>query len=235
MPYSSVKDLPPQIKKLPYKAQVMFMKAFNSAYGSHKDDVFAFKVAWSVVKKRFKKVNGKWVAKGFMPKLYTFDIEMKDPETFITKADDGNYYLEGVLADTLPDSEGKAFTEEALKEFEKQINSGQIIGGITHKEYQELIMKYSHLPTDEFIAKALSERKGILKTIKAIYDKGKLWIKALIDKRYLNHIKKFKKMSIEAFVPKELQQEGKYLGGRVLGFALDNRAINPRAIVAKVE
>ena len=94
-------------------------------------------------------------------------------EEFVIKAEDGEYYLEGVLADIYPDSQGYAFTEEALKSFEEQINSGQIIGGITHDEYKNLIMKYSHLPTEEFIAKALSERKGILKTVKAIYEKGR--------------------------------------------------------------
>lgn len=234
MPYSSIKELPKEVKVLPHKAQVMFMKAFNSSYGRTNYDAVAFKVAWSIVKKRFKKVNGKWVAKGFLPDLYTFDLSMKGEE-FVIKAEDGEYYLEGVLADIYPDSQGYAFTEEALKSFEEQINSGQIIGGITHDEYKNLIMKYSHLPTEEFIAKALSERKGILKTVKAIYEKGRLWIKALVDKRYLNHIKKFKKMSIEAFIPKELQENGNYLGGKVLGFALDNNAINRRAIVAKIE
>lgn len=235
MLYNNINNLPTEIRKLPYKAQETFLEVANDSYGRTNDSTVSSKVAWELIKSKFHKIDGKYVAKAFMPNLYTFDLEMN--EDFVMKSEDGNYYLEGVLADIFTDSQGWKFSEEGLKDFAEQINAGQIIGGITHKEYQELLMKYSHLPNDEFIAKALSERKGILKTVKAIYEKGKLWIKAIIDKRYLKQIKKFKKMSIEAFIPHKYQDKinKTYKKGRVLGFALDNRAINRRAEIVKVE
>ncbi len=233
--FSTPKDLPLEIRKLPYKAQEMYLEVSNNSYSRTNDKLISNKVAWTVIKSKFTKTDTGYIAKAFMPDIYTFDLSMNDE--FVMKSEDGNYYMEGVLADILPDTQGWSFTSEVLQDFADQINTGKVIGGITHSEYQDLLMKYSHLPNEEFIAKALTERKGILKTVKAIFEKGKLWIKAIVDKRYLNHIKKFKRMSIEAFIPKKDQDNKKkiYKKGKVLGFALDNNAINRRAKVVKIE
>ncbi len=66
MPYSSVDQLPDPVRhSLPAPAQHIFMEAFNSAYHEHhgEDEVVAFKIAWSAVKKSYEKKNGKWVKK----------------------------------------------------------------------------------------------------------------------------------------------------------------------------
>jgi len=227
---NSNKELPEGIQRLPQKAQSMYRESYNAMYSKHKDESISSKIAWNVVKKQFHKVDNQWVGKGMSAETYTFNIDTKE-DMFIQKADDGNFYIEGTLSDIFPDSDGWSFTEEALENFAAQINNLPLFGGITHQEWQELKMKYSHLSENEFIAKARTERKGILKTIKAIYENGKLWIKALVDKRYINHVKKFNKMSLEAFVPPENKKGKQYTGGTILGFALDNNAINPRAIV----
>jgi cation transport regulator len=63
MPYSSIDQLPPPIKNsLPERAQEIFVKAFNAAYEQHagEDEVVAFKIGWSAVKRKYEKVNGKW-------------------------------------------------------------------------------------------------------------------------------------------------------------------------------
>jgi cation transport regulator ChaB len=233
--FNEIKDLPVEVRRLPYKAQEFYQEVSNNSYNRTNDTFVSNKVAWDSVKSKFTLVNGQYIAKAFMPDLYVFDLELS--EEFIMKSEDGNYYMEGVLADILPDKLGWTFTAEALEDFATQINSGQIMGGISHQEYEDLLMKYAHLPNDEFIAKALSERKGILKTVKAIYEKGKLWIKAIVDKRYLNHVKKFKRMSIEAFVPNKNQDKKNkiYKKGKVLGLALSNTPVNPRAKVVKIE
>lgn len=229
MKYKSTNELPSSIKKLPMVAQKLFLSTFNDSVKRQSDEV-AFKVAWTIVKKQFKLVEGKWIARGMSSDNYTFVIETKE-DVFVQRADDGEFFIEGVLSDVLPDELGTSFTPEALQSFADQINSGQIFGGITHQEWNELKVKYSHLPDDQFIARARSDRKGILKIIKAVYEKGKLWIKAIVDKRYANHIKKFKKMSIEAIIPKQMRKNGKFLGGTIIGLALDNNAINPRAVI----
>jgi len=229
MPYKTNQELPTAIKKLPDKAQTMFRKVFNSSFEKY-DESKAFKIAWAAVKKKFKKVEGKWIAKGMGYGLYRFELKVSD--NLIRKGNDGEYYLEGVLSDTMVDKEGKQFTEDALKNYAEQINKFGIMGFISHQDFYDFSMKYSHLPEHEFIAKARKERKGILKVVKAIYKQGKLWIKALIDKRYLKRIKKFKTMSIEALVPQRFQKGNSYNGGYVLGLALDNMPVNPRARIA---
>lgn len=64
MPYRSIKTLPKSVRdNLPKKAQEIYMKVFNNADEKYKDEVIAHKVAWSAVKKEYKKKEGKWVKK----------------------------------------------------------------------------------------------------------------------------------------------------------------------------
>ena len=68
MPYSSVSDLPDSVRDhLPEKAQHIYRDAFNSAWDEYSDrsdrEATAHKVAWSAVKKRYRKQGDRWVAK----------------------------------------------------------------------------------------------------------------------------------------------------------------------------
>ena len=75
MPYKNLSDLPKSIKDhLPKHAQEIYKEAFNSAYKEYKDpskrktsddlEETAHKVAWSAVKKSYKKgENGSWIKK----------------------------------------------------------------------------------------------------------------------------------------------------------------------------
>ena len=75
MPYKTNKNLPDRIRKnLPQGAQTIFRKAFNNAEEQYKDpskrrgkasqEEVANKVAWSAVKKEYKKSKeDKWVRK----------------------------------------------------------------------------------------------------------------------------------------------------------------------------
>jgi len=233
MPYNTIKELPASIRKLPIGAQNIFLQVFNKSYDKNGEEI-AFKIAWTAVKSKFKKVKDKWIAKGLGHELYTFTLENKE-KLFVQKGKDGEFYLEGVLSTTTPDSLGYRFTTDTLQDFARQINKRGVSGSITHEEWERLKLKYSHLTEAKFISKALKERKGILKVVKAIYQKGKLWVKAIIDKRYLNRIKQFKTMSIEALVPKKYQQGRTYTGGTVLGLALDNNPVNKQARITKIE
>lgn len=229
MTFKNISELPSSLKKLPVKAQQLFVNVSNDS--SFKNgETLAFKIAWAAVKKRFTKTGDKWVAKGMGLDFYTFTMVSK-PDIFIQKADNGEYYLEATLSDTEEDSEGKRFTASALQTYADQINKYGVAGFITHQDWDAFKMANSHLSEEEFVNKARKERKGILKTVSAVFKKGKLWIKALIDKRYLNHIRRFNKVSIEALVPSRLQTRSEYKGGYVLGFALDNQAINQRATI----
>jgi cation transport regulator len=69
MPYKSISDLPDNVRDvLPKHAQEIFQEAFNSAFDEYKErgaegrEETAFKVAWSAVKKKYRKdeKTGKW-------------------------------------------------------------------------------------------------------------------------------------------------------------------------------
>lgn len=75
MPYNSISELPEAITKhLPTHAQEIYLKAFNNAWEEYKTpqkrrteetrEEVSHKVAWSAVKKKYRKnKEGNWVEK----------------------------------------------------------------------------------------------------------------------------------------------------------------------------
>lgn len=63
MPYAKNTQLPAPVRhSLPSRAQTMFRKAFNSSFRKY-GEISAFKIAWSAVKKEFKKKGDKWITR----------------------------------------------------------------------------------------------------------------------------------------------------------------------------
>jgi len=67
MPYSANEDLPPAVRRhLPAHAQDIFREAFNNAWQSYGEsqpqrrEEIAFRVAWSAVKRRYRKAGEFW-------------------------------------------------------------------------------------------------------------------------------------------------------------------------------
>ena len=69
MPYETTADLPPAARRLPRHAREIFLAAFNNAWdtyadrGAEEQEEIAFRVAWSAVKKRYRRIGRDWVAK----------------------------------------------------------------------------------------------------------------------------------------------------------------------------
>lgn len=74
MPYNKKSDLPDSVKdNLPSHAQEIYKEAYNSAWEEYKNpddrkydrdrEETAHSVAWSAVKQKYKKENGKWQKK----------------------------------------------------------------------------------------------------------------------------------------------------------------------------
>jgi cation transport regulator len=72
MPYKEISELPEQVREnLPDHAQEIYKAAFNSAWNEFKDpearrgdqsrEEAAHKVAWSAVKQKYEKSDGRWV------------------------------------------------------------------------------------------------------------------------------------------------------------------------------
>ncbi len=63
MPYASNDELPPAVSNhLPPHAQDIFREAFNHAWQQHGgDEATAFRIAWSAVKRSYRKLGRVWV------------------------------------------------------------------------------------------------------------------------------------------------------------------------------
>ncbi len=157
-----------------------------------------------------------------------FSLEKGD-DGFIKKSLDGDDYVSFMLADNLYDLQGDAYNPKLLKKWADQINSGKmLVGDIDHKEYDYIMATTA---SAEEIAKKLKSKQGIAKAVKAIYEKGKLWIKAVIDKRYKNVINKSQGVSLEAYVSdwdNNVATDGEIFG---FSFMVDEPQANPRAVV----
>jgi cation transport regulator len=107
MPYQSNKDLPTQVKGLPEAAKSMFRDAFNAAMVSSKDEEKAFRVAWSIVKKKFRKNDTKWVAKAssILPKIYHAKSSLTDGTS---------HFAEFIFADIRQDDDGDKIDKNVL-------------------------------------------------------------------------------------------------------------------------
>lgn len=194
-------NIPKSIQNvLPQAGQKMYADVYKKSFSKHGDDVLASNVAWAIVKSRFQKQDQGFVAMDshFKPvEMFKFDVEAKD-ELLIKNGEDGEVIVEGVLADTSRNTEGKYFAEEDLMSIAEQINKfGSTYPDVEHEKLNEVYDMYFNNP--QKVLSELKTRKGLFTSIKAIYEKGKLWIKAHLDKRYKNHISKFRGLSIEAF------------------------------------
>lgn len=231
---STANDLPEVMTSiLPIEAQQMFVEIFNKEKSAGYSDAVAFEIAWVIIKSKFKNVEGYWVAMSEefkTPELYTF--EMSDADTkVIMNSENEEIVIEAILADNTLNTEGKFFTEEELQDIALQINSyGSTLPDVDHEKLKGLISKYGH--NMDAIKAELRSEKGIFKTIKAVVDKGKLWIQAALDKRYKNHTEKFKKLSIEAVA--DSMPNGRLIKPTYLGFTFTNTPKLLGASVVKV-
>jgi len=68
MPYRKLADLPESVRAhLPTDAQKIYMEVFNNAWAEYRDradrEAVSHKVAWSAVKKKYRKQGERWVKK----------------------------------------------------------------------------------------------------------------------------------------------------------------------------
>jgi len=92
----------------------------------------------------------------------------------------------------------------------------KLVGDIDHEFYDKVLQ--SNL-SDEQVRSVLKNKKGIAKMVQAKYEKGKLWVRAIIDKRYKKVIEKAKGVSAEAWFN---GTDGKMITeGELLGFTFN--------------
>jgi hypothetical protein len=217
--------------------QVPEIKSFyDKVYASVKDkgDAVASSIAWNAVKNRLHEVNGRIVANTSdfeVPRLFCFALENKNE--LIVNASGDEITFEGILASTGFFQQGykrARFSERALINIAEQINN---VGGGAPDLDHEVLSQIAKQPgiTKGLIMNAIGKAKGFIKSIQAVYENGKLWIRGVLDKSYADVINKVKGMSIEAWTDKmddEVIDEATYLG---FTFAVNK---NPKDSLARV-
>ncbi len=226
MPYININDpkLPSYIKKLPSNVRKKWVVVFNSVF-SKEGEKTAFIIANGML--------DKWLVKRSKHVKKQKKLLFEKAKRSLVKRSDGFYTIDFVLTDILRDSTGLRMSLPLLEKWAEQLNSTiQIFGDTDHEEFD--IVADSDLSSDEAIRVLRNSKKGFAKSIKAFIEKGKLWIRALVDPRARDIVNKAKGISLEADLEIDVRTntavDGE-LGG--FTFATKSNPINPRAQIKK--
>ncbi len=226
MPYHNINDpkLPAYVKKQSPEVRKKWVGVFNSVHAKEGEKA-ALIIANGMLERWLTKRSGH-VKK---QKKLLFERAKRS----LVKRADGMYTIDFVLTDNLRDSLGLRMSMPLLEKWMKQLNSTvQIFGDENHEEYD--IIADSDMPSEEAIVLLRETKKGFAKSIKAFIDKGKLWIRALVDPRAKSIIDNAKGVSLEADLEID-ETTNTAIDGELGGFtfATKSKPINPRAIIKK--
>jgi hypothetical protein len=205
MPYStSSTNLPEYVKKLSDKLKEGWIAVFNAAFEKYGESQ-ALLIANAWLKKQ--------VPARKMIKRSVVVLDLDTSSGFIKRSRSGEEYVTFVLNSTQPHRDGKVFSESMLKKWAKTINENPtMVGDVDHLLYDKVL---DSSISDETARSILKNKPGIAKMVQAVYEKGKLWVRAIIDKRYKKIVEKSKGVSAEAYISNwdgEVATDGDLLG-----------------------
>lgn len=203
--------------QLPQEGKDYFDKIYQMEMTNSGHPAFAERVAFEMVKQKLVEKDGKLVANSsqFTPvKIYTFEM-IGFESKIIMNSDNEEFVMEAVLATTDKNTEGKFFSNEELDSIASQINAlGSTLPDVDHEKLNMLVQKYGN--NYQAIQAEISKEKGVFKTIRSAIQDGKLWIQAVLDKRYKNIVQKFSGLSIEALADSD--ETGRLHNPKYMGF-----------------
>lgn len=224
------------LKKLPKQAAKIWEAAYQSAKGKYGPER-ASMIAWTAVKKKYKKSKDKWVAK---ERSITVDTDITlTSEKLVCKSEkigesSNDYFIEGYIATKHSTPEDSIiFTEDLLKQLEEEIKKYpiNIKGDLEHVNTRMRMGRKveDNLPTyDDF-----------MKIVDTRLDSYGLWVRAKLDKYadnfpiLWNRIQDgfYDAFSIEVFLDKEGIKE-KFIDGKLFKEAYKGR-INKFSLTGK--
>lgn len=213
--------VPEYVNKLSEDNKNKWLAIFKMAYQDNGADV-AFIVANSWLERKVKQRETMHRTEKVMERVV---FEVDTSSEFLQYTDDGEQYVSFKLADVFLDKYKRQLTTKVLQKWADMINSGYpILGDVDHETSAKLAK--SNLTEAEI--KELSKQKpSIAKAVQAVVDKGRLWVKALIDKRYKKQLEKAKGVSLEAFVTTD-PKTGSVVDGDLTGFTF---ALNQNPVI----
>ncbi len=183
--------------------------SINNNVSSNENEQIAIEVANKWLQREMS--NQAVVAQSlFKREKLVFEIDNKQ---LIKQSANGDKYISAVLASDKRNAAGRKFKPQVLKKWAEEINAGKtLVGDIDHEMFDKLA---DSAPVSA-IKKALANKPSIAKTVKAIYEEGKLWLRLLIDKRYEKVIQRAKGLSLEALT--ETDENNEVSSGELFGF-----------------
>ena len=198
-------NIPAYVSNKPERIRKRWVEIYNAVVDSEGEEA-AFIAANGWLKRELEKLAQ-------FNKRSTLKFEASDAQ-FIKRTENGDEYVSFKLADTQLDSFGVKLSDDVLKNWADYINNNNpLVGDIDHEFYDQVLS--GMYETDEIIEK-LRSKKGIAKGVQAVFEKGKLWVKALIDKRYRKVIERSKGVSLEALINRD--ENNNVIGADLLGF-----------------
>jgi len=216
------------LKKLPKKAFNMWESTYKAARNKYSDSRAA-KIAWAAVKKKFKKVEGKWVARSSdFEVITTVHYEFQADEASISRSEDGFSYVDYVLLTDGFHRDGIRFGPMAINSLIDQINEEGLVGRVDgdHSEWKRLVAKMS---PEEIEAYLQSQDTGI-KAVKAVKKKGKIVAKIKVKQDMVDKVLSMKGASVEARFPSSSFREGVVTQARYQGFVFTPKPADPKAL-----
>ena len=163
----------------------------------------------------------------------TLTFQTEGPR-LVMKSIGGDNYVDFVLTDDGYDRQGQKISPNLMKKWVDQINTGglKIKGDFDHEMYDELLAK--GLSADKVLESLKTLKNGVAESVKAIYDKGKMWLRALINPDYEDSIYESYGVSLEAELVID-DTTNTAVDGRLGGFTFARKApqVNPRSVISK--
>ena len=215
------------LMKLPKEARSMWETTYKAAekqYGEER----AAKIAWASVKKKFKKVGDKWVARtDELIQYRTVRYKFQPDEVSVSRGENGGVTMTYVLG-TDKSIGGVSFSKIALKRMAEQINSEGVTGRIDtkHDLYKKLLETMSPEEAEEELQKIMSG----LKAVRAEVKDNKLVANVKMSDEVFEKAKGFKAASLEARFPEESLRAGVTDQARLMGFVLTDSPADEDAV-----
>lgn len=217
------------LKKLPKKAFDMWEATFATAKKKYSESKAA-KIAWAAVKKKFKKVEDKWVARSAdFDIITTVHYEFKADEASISRSEDGFTYVDYVLLSDGIHSDGIRFGPMAINSLIDQINNEGLVGRVdgTHGEWKQMIARGM---TPEEVEQYLQSLDTGIKAVKAINKDGKIVAKIKVRQDMVDKVLGMRGASVEARFPSGSFREGIVNQARYQGFVFTPTPADPKAL-----
>jgi hypothetical protein len=202
-------DLPAYVQSLPLSGQAKWSAIFKDTAEREGNDI-ALLVANLWLQRYLKEDEEQ---NGTTLERISFEVDT-DAKELVTRSENGQEYISFKLADVMKDQFGVQLNGGILQKWADKINGGsKLQGDIDHEEYDRLLAMGL---SEEEMKERLVGKNGLATAVQAIYEKGKLWVRALIDKRYKKAISKAQGVSMEALI--ERDNQGNVLNGELLGW-----------------